>query len=142
MSAAEDSAAITAIRQQMAEDLGRLERQRKRVTKLQHEDGWAVDAKELLDTMERAYAIKEIYLDLLLGAESRPDAAGVLQPYDIEQRAIRFGVSGAALRQAVADAGPQTYLVETAIAPSRSKAAAVGASVNGPPSPRRGRHRT
>jgi hypothetical protein len=104
------------LRRSMVDDRGRLERQRRRVDALLWGGNKGTDARQQLDWMERKYALKEVYLDHLIDVTGVMSDAPRLHPYDLEQRAHRFGISGDTLRTAVAKVGPDIERVEVELA--------------------------
>ena len=100
----------------MLDDRARLERQRRRVDALLWEGTKATAPRELLGAMERAYSLKELYLDHLIDVSGEMDHGPRLHGYDLDQRAQRFGVTGAVLQTTVMQVGPDLERVEAALA--------------------------
>jgi hypothetical protein len=107
---------IAALCRAMIEDRARLDRQRRRVEALLWDGSKASAARALLSAMERAYSLKEIYRDHLIDVSGALDHGPRLHPYDLDQRAQGFGVTGEVLRSVVAQLGPDLARVEAALA--------------------------
>ena len=123
---------IEALRHGLQIDRGRLERQRRRVEALFWEGSEAEKSKIALDLLERSYTLMEVYLHQLTALAQ---GGTLLQPYDLDQRALRFGVSAEVLEDAVAKAGPDLARVEALLESQPCDKFDPTAQMNGPPRP-------
>lgn len=125
---------IRSARQGIEDARGPLERQRRRVARfLVTGEPEREEARELLHAMERSFALKEVCLDYLLSVSGTTEGAGRLHPYDIEQRAQRFGITHGALLAMIEKVGAVFELIEAEIAALPGERRVFGSSTTGAP---------